>query len=81
MPDIDNGVWCQHVDLHQIDERRPTSRKHRAWMAGHGAGRIRLASQPFKSEGVHERTSLASAFALCDSANKSTCLTAATMFG
>ena len=70
MPNIHNGVWCQHVDLHQIDERRPTSQKHRARAPGHGAGRIRWTRQPFKGEGVHERTSFAS-----------TCLTAATMFG
>ena len=70
MPNIHNGVWRQHVDLHQIDERRATSQKHRARARGHGAGRIRRARQPFKGEGVHDRTSFAS-----------TCLTAATMFG
>ena len=69
-PDIDNGVWREHIDLHQIDKRRPTSQEHRARAGGHGARRIRRASQPFKGEGLHDRTSFAS-----------TCLTAATMFG
>ena len=54
MPNIHNGVWRQHVDLHQIDERRATSQKHRARASGHGARRIRRARQPFKGEGVHD---------------------------
>jgi hypothetical protein len=70
MPNIHNGAWCQHVDLHQIDERRATSQKHRARVRGHGAGCIRRARHPFKGEGVHDRTSL-----------DSTWRTAATMFG
>ena len=46
MPDIDNGVWRKHVDLHQIDKRRPTSKKHRARASGHGSRRIRRAQPP-----------------------------------
>src|SRR4029079_4470082 len=54
---VHNGVWCQNVDLHQIDERSATSQKHPVWARSHGAGRIRRAKQPLKGEGVHERTS------------------------
>ncbi len=82
MPDSHNGVWCEHVDLHQIDECRPTSQKHRTRARGYGLRRIRRASQPFKGEGVHVRTSTFALRATVDkSLDESTCLTAATMFG
>ena len=54
MPNINNGVGRQHVDLHQIDKRRATSKKHRAWASGDGARRIRRGRQALKGEGVHE---------------------------
>ena len=54
-PDIDNGIWRKYVDLHQIDKRRPTRKKHRVRAGGHRARRICRASDSFKPEAFMPR--------------------------
>ena len=70
MPNINNCVGREHVDLHQIDKRRPPSQEHCAGVNGHGSGGIIHVGHSLKGEVLHDRASLAN-----------TCLTAATIFG
>jgi hypothetical protein len=57
MPDIHNGVWCKHVDLHEIDQRGPTGKEHRTGMNRHGSRSILCGGHPLKGEGPHDGTS------------------------
>jgi hypothetical protein len=54
MPDIHNGVWCKHVDLHQIDQRGPAGKEHGAGMNGHSSRSIPRGGHPLKGEGPHD---------------------------
>src|SRR5262245_29468156 len=69
MANTNYSVRREHIDLHQIDKRRPTSQEHCTWATGYGSRRVLRGGQPLKGEVLHGRASSASI-----------CLTAATMF-